>query len=79
MPPQQPAHANIAAQGQALGDAIGGGAEQNERGNLIQQGLNNVQQQPPPDAGNWWGLFKEMQMLIVGFVTSLLPGYRHAE
>ncbi|KAG0566716.1 hypothetical protein KC19_7G082900 [Ceratodon purpureus] len=85
MPPQQPEHVNIAAQGQplgapAMGGAIGGGLEQNEGGNRNQQGLNNnVQRPPPPDAGNWWGLFKEMQMLIVGFVTSLLPGYQHAE
>lgn len=84
MPPQQPENANVPAQGQplggaAMGGAIGGGPEQNEGGNRAQQDLNNMHRPPPPDAGNWWGLFKEMQMLIVGFVTSLLPGYQHAE
>lgn len=27
----------------------------------------------------WWGLFKELQMLVVGFVTSLLPGFQHVD
>ena len=25
----------------------------------------------------WWGFLKEIQMLVVGFVTSLLPGFHH--
>lgn len=28
---------------------------------------------------NWWGFLKEVQMIVVGFVTSLLPGYQHVE
>jgi hypothetical protein len=33
----------------------------------------------PLPQGNWWGFFKEVQMLVVGFVTSLLPGFQHAD
>ncbi|KAK1290293.1 hypothetical protein QJS10_CPB18g00090 [Acorus calamus] len=25
----------------------------------------------------WWGLAKEIQMLVIGFITSLLPGFQH--
>ncbi|KAH7365613.1 hypothetical protein KP509_18G037500 [Ceratopteris richardii] len=37
---------------------------------------DNVQQQPPEaQRARWWGFLKEVQMLVVGFVTSLLPGF----
>ncbi|XP_072970842.1 uncharacterized protein [Typha angustifolia] len=28
---------------------------------------------------NWWGIVKEIQVFIVGFVTSLLPGFQHQD
>lgn len=37
-----------------------------------------AEQQPPQNA-NWWGIFKELQMIVVGFLTSLLPGFQHVE
>eukprot|EP01018_Ginkgo_biloba_P030069 Gb_20115 [translate_table: standard] len=49
----------------------------------MQQGLNNpngvagvVDEQQHP---NWWGIMKEVQMIVVGFVASLLPGFHPAE
>eukprot|EP00250_Pteridium_aquilinum_P011278 c19960_g1_i1 orf=518-1666(-) len=41
-------------------------------GNL---GGDHVQQQAPVQGATWWGFLKEVQMLVVGFVTSLLPGF----
>ena len=34
---------------------------------------DEAQRQPLGHA--WWGFLKEIQMLVVGFVTSLLPGF----
>nr|PNR48244.1 hypothetical protein PHYPA_012719 [Physcomitrium patens] len=39
----------------------------------------DVNRQQNLEDGNWWGLLKELQMLIVGFFTSLLPGYQHVD
>ena len=34
-----------------------------------------------PGAGNggnqWWGIVKEVQMIVFGFITSLLPGFHN--
>ncbi|MCO5579157.1 hypothetical protein L7F22_033010 [Adiantum nelumboides] len=30
---------------------------------------------PPVQGATWWGILKEVQMIVVGFVTSLLPGF----
>lgn len=26
---------------------------------------------------NWWGVVKEIQMIVFGFITSLLPGFHN--
>ncbi|KAL6011621.1 hypothetical protein ACLOJK_002069 [Asimina triloba] len=31
------------------------------------------------DGINWWGIAREIQMIVVGFVTSLLPGFHNAD
>lgn len=36
---------------------------------------DHAQQQAPAHGAPWWGFLKEVQMLVVGFVTSLLPGF----
>ncbi|CAN6482690.1 unnamed protein product [Victoria cruziana] len=44
-------------------------------------GAENVNQ-PNADAvngGNWWGIAKEIQMIVVGFITSLLPGFHNVD
>lgn len=34
-----------------------------------------------PDGGHggnqWWGIVREIQMIIFGFITSLLPGFHN--
>lgn len=58
---------------------------QNQNQNLDQPMEN---QDPPaanenqrePEGGNgfnWWGIVKEIQLFVVGFVASLLPGYHN--
>ncbi|THG09661.1 uncharacterized protein LOC114281481 [Camellia sinensis] len=33
-----------------------------------------------PDGGNrWWGIVKEIQMIVFGFITSLLPGFHNMD
>ncbi|XP_058078491.1 uncharacterized protein LOC131226782 isoform X2 [Magnolia sinica] len=31
------------------------------------------------DGINWWGVAKEIQMIVVGFMTSLLPGFHNVD
>ena len=38
-----------------------------------------VNERADPQGLNWWGFVKEVQMIVVGFVTSLLPGFHHAD
>ncbi|XP_058113582.1 uncharacterized protein LOC131256647 isoform X2 [Magnolia sinica] len=43
-----------------------------------------VENENPPEPGrrdgvNWWGIAKEIQMIVVGFVTSLLPGFHNVD
>ncbi|KAJ7526156.1 hypothetical protein O6H91_17G084600 [Diphasiastrum complanatum] len=33
----------------------------------------------PAQGPTWWGFLKEIQILVVGFVTSLLPGFQNPE
>ena len=43
-----------------------------ENENAADPGLEN--------AGNhWWGIVKEIQMIVFGFITSLLPGFHNIE
>ena len=43
-----------------------------ENENAADPGLGN--------AGNhWWGIVKEIQMIVFGFITSLLPGFHNIE
>ena len=39
--------------------------------------------EPAPQAGEganqWWGIVKEIQMIVFGFITSLLPGFHNMD
>ncbi|KAK1276838.1 hypothetical protein QJS04_geneDACA004100 [Acorus gramineus] len=48
--------------------------------NGIQPAEHRHPEEPGPMEENrvqWWGLAKEIQMLVIGFITSLLPGFQH--
>ncbi|XP_057854593.2 uncharacterized protein LOC131064460 isoform X2 [Cryptomeria japonica] len=50
---------------QEVGNGLDGPADRVNQGAGDPQGLN------------WWGFMKEVQMIVVGFVMSLLPGFHH--
>lgn len=38
----------------------------------------NVAEAEGGNGGNqWWGIVKEVQMIVFGFITSLLPGFHN--
>jgi hypothetical protein len=38
----------------------------------------NANPNPNPNHNNgFWGIIKEIQMIVVGFIASLLPGFQH--
>ncbi|KAF8389436.1 hypothetical protein HHK36_026131 [Tetracentron sinense] len=41
---------------------------------------NENQAQPAQGDGvNWWGIVREIQMIVIGFITSLLPGFHNVD
>ncbi|CAN8271122.1 unnamed protein product [Cochlearia groenlandica] len=63
-----------------INDAVPEGRvrEENEGGNRADANANeNV---VGPEAGNqWWGIVKEIQMIVFGFITSLFPGFHNID
>ncbi|XP_038984765.1 uncharacterized protein LOC120111557 [Phoenix dactylifera] len=87
-PPVQPDNGPPVARGDANNPQPGENpAVENENQNQnLDQPMEN--QDPPaanenqrePEGGNgfnWWGIVKEIQLFVVGFVASLLPGYHN--
>uniref|UniRef100_A0A2P2JMA1 Uncharacterized protein LOC105122546 isoform X1 n=2 Tax=Rhizophora mucronata TaxID=61149 RepID=A0A2P2JMA1_RHIMU len=68
----------VLAEGQA-------GAENGNRpaedGNpAIENGNVGVEEHGGGDGGNyWWGIVREIQMIVFGFITSLLPGFHNID
>lgn len=61
-------------EGQAEGE-IG-----NQPANDADQAVENENVAEPDrvNGGNqWWGIVKEIQMIVFGFITSLLPGFHN--
>ncbi|KAJ8750790.1 hypothetical protein K2173_015971 [Erythroxylum novogranatense] len=50
-----------------------------EDGNLIPENENVVEHGEANGGNRWWGIVKEIQMIIFGFITSLLPGFHNIE
>ncbi|MBA0754294.1 hypothetical protein Gohar_001695 [Gossypium harknessii] len=85
-PPRPAARAeNVPAAGRQGNEnvAVAAGAENENRpaddGNQAVENEN----EPEPGLGNagnqWWGIVKEIQMIVFGFITSLLPGFHNIE
>ncbi|KAK9705860.1 hypothetical protein RND81_07G087700 [Saponaria officinalis] len=67
--------AAIAADGQPAAENDNPPAEDANRG---------VENEAAPEAGveggnHWWGIVKEIQMIVFGFITSLLPGFHNMD
>ncbi|KAM7481130.1 hypothetical protein LguiB_005713 [Lonicera macranthoides] len=81
-PPRPPAVRadNVPPPAAAVADGQGGdaGGGENE-GN--RNGVENEDEQRQAQGGGnrWWGIVKEVQMIVFGFITSLLPGFHNLE
>lgn len=65
-----------------LAEGQPGGENENLLGNDVNRVGENEQAVEPgaADAGNrWWGIAKEIQMIVFGFITSLLPGFHNID
>lgn len=64
------------AEGQA-GAGVGAG---NQAGDNENHAVENENVVVEGGGGNhWWGIVKEIQMIVFGFITSLLPGFHHVD
>ncbi|KAJ6699709.1 TRANSMEMBRANE PROTEIN [Salix purpurea] len=88
VPPPRPAvrveNAGAARQNENIALAEGQAGVENENrpaedGNQAAENENAAE--PGGDNGGhrWWGIVKEIQMIVVGFITSLLPGFHNLE
>lgn len=65
--------------------AAGDGQPGAENDNLPADAADEVaDNEPAPHAGveganQWWGIVKEIQMIVFGFITSLLPGFHNMD
>ncbi|PQP91836.1 uncharacterized protein Pyn_07496 [Prunus yedoensis var. nudiflora] len=66
----------------AVADGQPGAENENRPADDGNQALEN-ENVPAPDGANggnrWWGIVKEIQMIVFGFITSLLPGFHNIE
>lgn len=54
--------------------------EENEADNANRANANENENVDAGNQGNqWWGIVKEIQMIVFGFITSLLPGFHNIE
>ncbi|XP_034700594.1 uncharacterized protein LOC117925639 [Vitis riparia] len=66
----------------ALAEGQAGAADQNQQAEDGNEAIENenIAEGGGGDGGNhWWGIVKEIQMIVVGFITSLLPGFHNVD
>lgn len=85
-PPPRPAvrAENVPAaarQGNDVAEGQAGGENENQPLNDGNQAAGNENAvDPGANGGNqWWGIVKEIQMIVFGFITSLLPGFHNID
>ncbi|KAK6914583.1 hypothetical protein RJ641_021904 [Dillenia turbinata] len=75
--------AHVANENAAMAEGQPGVENENHRGDENNPLIQNEEGGVGPVEGNggnqWWGIVKEIQMIVFGFVTSLLPGYRNID
>lgn len=61
-------------------DGQPGAERENQPADNMNQPENENRLEPDQGGGfNWWGLAKEIQMIVIGFITSLLPGFHNVD
>ncbi|CAN1862652.1 hypothetical protein LINPERHAP1_LOCUS43997 [Linum perenne] len=83
-PPRAAPRGEDAAAGQnenvPLAEGEGGGGEDEIRGGQDgNQGAENENMEGGGGGNRWWGVVKEVQMIVFGFITSLLPGFHNID
>lgn len=70
-----------ARQANDVADGHGGAENENQPLNDGNQAAGNENAvDPGANGGNqWWGIMKEIQMIVFGFITSLLPGFHNID
>ena len=57
-----------------------GAENDNQPANANQEAENEAAPEARVEGGNqWWGIIKEIQMIVFGFITSLLPGFHNID
>ncbi|KAF8053150.1 hypothetical protein N665_1458s0008 [Sinapis alba] len=77
-PPAARADNDLAAAMPLNQDAVPEGQE-NEAGNGNQANANENVGAGQQGNNQWWGIVKEIQMIVFGFITSLLPGFHNID
>ena len=65
---------------QIMAEGRAGAEGENQPGNEENRAVENENVAEPGAANgglNWWGVVKEIQMIVFGFITSLLPGFHN--
>lgn len=88
-PPQQPRPAvradNIPAaarpenENAPLADGLGGAENENRAAGDANQPQNGQENGAINGNNRWWGIVKEIQLIVFGFITSLLPGFHNID
>ncbi|CAN1355340.1 hypothetical protein LINPERPRIM_LOCUS43683 [Linum perenne] len=80
-PPRAAPRGEDAAAGQNENVPLaGGGGEDEIRGGQDgNQGAENENIEGGGVGNRWWGVVKEVQMIVFGFITSLLPGFHNID
>ncbi|CAN1862653.1 hypothetical protein LINPERHAP1_LOCUS43997 [Linum perenne] len=80
-PPRAAPRGEDAAAGQNENVPLaGGGGEDEIRGGQDgNQGAENENMEGGGGGNRWWGVVKEVQMIVFGFITSLLPGFHNID
>ncbi|KAK6152200.1 hypothetical protein DH2020_014835 [Rehmannia glutinosa] len=73
-----PGNENVGiADGQPVGENEN---QQADDGNRANENDNQAGEAGQAEVGNrWWGIAKEIQMIVFGFITSLLPGFHNID
>lgn len=65
-----------------MAEGLAVGENEHEEGNDGNRAVENehAAEHGQDVAGNrWWGIVKEIQMIVFGFITSLLPGFHNID
>lgn len=60
-------------------DGQAGAENENRQAGDANQPLNGQEHGMVNENNRWWGIIKEIQLIVFGFITSLLPGFHNID